>query len=166
MADLNGDIQAMIIRHVENIRNGISQNMASQGRNATGNSVKSLLVVPDVSAVGASLTGGPQWASMQYGRGPGKVPANFTEIIKQWVRAKGISLSGAGSEMQKQNRFAFLVTRKIMREGTRLYRNKGYNDIYDSLIEEEVKKLSQEAQGMLEIHVEKLNKKRWREDAK
>lgn len=44
-----------------------------------------------------------------------------------------------------------------MQKGTKLYRDKGYNDIYDTLLEEEIKKLTNETESVLELEIDKLN---------
>lgn len=43
------------------------------------------------------------------------------------------------------------------KKGTKLYRDKGYNDIYDSLLEEEIKELSAETSAVMEIEIDKIN---------
>lgn len=50
------------------------------------------------------------------GRGPGGVPYNFEDIIKQWVSDRGISVSDV-------DKFAVAVKWKTINEGSSLYRN-------------------------------------------
>lgn len=162
MADFSSDIRALVVTSVERIRAGIVQNMSAQGRTTSGASVQSLLTVPDKSAIGATLMGAPQWAVMQHGRKPGKVPSNFREIIKEWAKRKGISIQARQGQSQESalNSFSYLVARSIMRNGTKLYRDKGYNDIFDTLIEQEAEKLAQDAQGLLSVEIDKINDKK------
>ena len=98
---------------------------------------------------------------MQHGRGPGKVPSNFREVIKNWVRAKGINIKPNGKQTQEQaiESFSYLVTRNIMQKGTKLYRDKGYNDIYDTLLKEEIEKLSDGISSVFELEVNSINDK-------
>ena len=139
MADLSSDIRTLVITHVEQIRSGIIQNMSAMGRTTSGASVNSLLTVPDKTEIGATLMGAPQWLVMQHGRKPGKVPSNFREIIKQWAMQKGISIQPRKGQSQESaiNSFSYLVARNIMQKGKKLFRYKGYNDIFDSRVEEE-----------------------------
>lgn len=163
MADLSSDIRDIVIRHINKIKDGMIQNMSAMGRTTSGASVASLLVFPDQMGVGASILGAPQWAVMQHGRGPGKVPSNFREIIKEWIQRKGISFSASNpgqSADQQLNSFAYIIARSIMKNGTRLYRDKGYNDIFDTLVEEEADKLSKEAMGLLSVKIDKILDKR------
>lgn len=162
MADFSSDIRTLVISHVERIRTGIVQNMASQGRTTSGASVQSLLTVPDGKAIGATLMGAPQWAVMQHGRKPGKVPGNFREIIKEWAKKKGISIQPKQGQSQESalNSFSYLVARSIMKNGTKLYRDKGYNDIFDTLIDQEAEKLAEAAQGLLSVEIDRINDKK------
>ena len=163
MADLSSDIRTLVITHVEQIRSGIIQNMSAMGRTTSGASVNSLLTVPDKAEIGATLMGAPQWIVMQHGRSPGKVPSNFREIIKQWAMQKGISIQPRKGQSQESaiNSFSYLVARNIMQKGTKLFRDKGYNDIFDSLVEQETDKMAKEADGLLSIHIDKINDKQW-----
>lgn len=163
MADLSSDIRTLVITHVEQIRSGIIQNMSAMGRTTSGASVNSLLTVPDKTEIGATLMGAPQWLVMQHGRKPGKVPSNFREIIKQWAMQKGISIQPRKGQSQESaiNSFSYLVARNIMQKGTKLFRDKGYNDIFDSLVEQETDKMAKEAEGLLSVRIDKINDKQW-----
>ena len=157
MKDIVNEVDRLLTLHLGNIKVGIAQKMTAMGRTASGRSIASLSV--DVKKSRGRLSGGKQWETMQRGRAPGKVPSNFRQVIKNWAIAKGISIQPRKGQSQKQalESFSYLVTRNIMQKGTKLYRDKGYNDIYDSLLEEEVKKLSQETSAVLEIEIDKLN---------
>lgn len=147
--------QALLALHLEKIKQGIVANMAAQHRTVTGRSVASLVIEPTLSN-GMALYGGPQWASMQSGRKPGKVPYNFREIIKDWIKAKGISIDGGEKGL---NTAAFLISRHIMKHGTRLYQHNGNEDIYDSLIEKEFANMSIAAVNLIGLAVDKINDK-------
>lgn len=157
MSDVITEVDRLLTLHLGNIKVGIAQRMAASGRTASGRSVASLEV--DVKDSEGVLSGGKQWETMQRGRGPGKVPSNFREIIKNWVRTKGINVKPRKGQSQRQSieSFSYLVTRNIMQKGTKLYRDKGYNDIYDSLLDEEIKKLSAETSEVMEIEIDKIN---------
>ena len=166
MSEINDKVQKLLTLHLGNIKVGIAQRMASSGRSASGNSVASLDV--EVSDGEGVLSGGKQWETMQRGRGPGKVPSNFREVIKNWVMAKGISIQPKGKQTQEQaiESFSFLVTRNIMQKGTKLYRDKGYNDIYDTLLREEIEKLSDGISSVFELEVNSINDKYINDDNK
>lgn len=157
MNSLTNEVDRLLTLHLGNIKVGIAQRMATMGRMSSGRSVASLQI--DVKDSKGNLSGDKQWETMQRGRRPGKVPSNFREIIKNWVRQKGISIQPKEGQSQKQaiESFSYLVTRNIMQNGTKLYRDKGYNDIYDTLLEEEIKKLTNETTSVLELEIDKLN---------
>lgn len=157
MNSLTNEVDRLLTLHLGNIKVGIAQRMAALGRMSSGHSVASLQI--DVKDSKGNLSGDKQWETMQRGRRPGKVPSNFREIIKNWVRQKGISVQPKEGQSPKQaiESFSYLVTRNIMQNGTKLYRDKGYNDIYDTLLEEEIKKLTNETASVLELDIDKLN---------
>lgn len=157
MNSLTNEVEKLLTLHLGNIKVGIAQKMAALDRMSSGRSVASLQI--EVKDSKGFLSGDKQWETMQRGRRPGNVPSNFREIIKNWVRAKGINIQPRKEQSPKQaiESFSYLVTRNIMQNGTKLYRDKGYNDIYDTLLEEEIKKLTNETESVLELEINKLN---------
>ena len=158
-------IRNIVIRHLEVVRKGIEANMSKMGRTASGRSVGSLLIEDEGDSEGAHvlLTGGKQWEVMERGRGPGRVPYNFTQVIREWILKKGISYRhlaprGGNPERGLQS-LSFLIARSIMKKGTKLYRDHGYNDIFDTLINEETEKLATESFGIVETEFETINDK-------
>lgn len=152
------DVRGILESHLENVRRGIAENMRANGRNASGRSVASLAVVIESSYRGF-LEGDAQWDTMQRGRGAGKVPYGFRDIIKRWIVSKGIAVHPKGKQSQASalNTMAYLISRSIMQKGTKLHQSRQYNDIYDSLIAKEVQLMDGEIYNMVEIEVEKLN---------
>lgn len=155
-------VKDIILSHLKDVQMGMAMNMTRLHRSASGRSVASLEVeVADGQTVSGAILGSPNWAVMQQGRGPGSVPYYFTEVIKDWIVRKGISYSNVGSPKAstetKLNSLSYVIARSIMRHGTKLYRDKGYNDIYDSLIEDEVEKMSEETAGLFEMQVDEIN---------
>lgn len=131
-------------RHLANIKNKIAERMATSGRNASGRSVASLSV--QIDGDHAILWGSKSFLSMEKGRGPGAVPMGFTEIIMAWARAKGISVRAkvpqSGSQDAVLRSFAGAVAYNIMKKGTKLYRSKQHDDIFTSVVAEELKQMS------------------------
>ena len=80
------------------------------------------------------LTGRKYFGTLETGRKPGNVPANFSNIILKWMQSKGINVP-------KPKSFAYLVARKIRIEGTVLYRAGGRSDIYSEEINKTIPKL-------------------------
>lgn len=152
-------IKEIVRLHLEAVKTGIALRMEQQGRNASGRSVASLNVVADDS--GGYIEGSSSFLSMEYGRGPGKVPYDFRNIIKDWIVAKGISYQDLipknGTSEQGLNRLSGAIAYSIMKNGTKLHRDNGYNDIYDTALEEELEKLSDEAVGIFDADIEKIH---------
>lgn len=63
-----------------------------------------------------------------HGRRPRPVPANMADIIEDWAAAKGIFFA----TRKAARRFAVNVAKKLEEEGSRLYRNHQYLDIFDT----------------------------------
>lgn len=138
-------INDLLKSHLENVKTNIAERMAANGRNASGKSIASLRVeVMDGNGV---LWGSKSFLAMERGRGPGAIPIGFVEIIMAWAKAKGISAySKAGVRQDNDTAmrsFAGAVAYNIMKKGTRLFRNKQYNDIYTSVLKEELDKMSE-----------------------
>lgn len=155
-------IVGIVARHLDAIKAGIVERMAQYGRNASGRSVASLEV--ETNEDGGSLKGLSSFLVMERGRGPGKVPANFTSIIRDWIVAKGISYKGMipvnGTPQQGLARLSGAIAYSIIKNGTRLYRDKRYNSIYSDLIEKELEALEKECSAVFELEVDKLHQEK------
>lgn len=74
----------------------------------------------------------PFWFPVfEKGRGPRKSTQNYElwKIIKAWGIKKGIIQAGPGADAKAKS-----LTWWINKHGTKLYRTKGYRDIYNTLI--------------------------------
>lgn len=160
MNDIEIKVQELLVKHLQKIHEGIAARMESMKRNASGRSLASLHIILENSYKG-SLEGDEQWNVMQRGRGAGKGPYGFRDIIKEWIHNKGISVSQKENQSQEAalNSAAYLITRSILEKGTTLRRNNGYDDIYDTVVEEELKKLTVDAGAYFELEVDKVNDK-------
>lgn len=126
-----------IVNILEELKLKIQANLSTQNIDASGRTSSSFRV--DVYDGGVRLVmGGEKTApleTLEIGRPGGKVPAGFTEILKQWSIDKGLNF---GSEAERTS-FAYLLGRKIQREGTQ--RNKIHSDVYSTLVNETVPKI-------------------------
>ena len=121
------EITAKIITILERCKKEIQAAMAAGGVNASGRTSASLKVEPYAGGV-RLVSGGEKIApfeTLETGRKAGKVPFGFTAILVQWSRDKGIGFSTES----KRRSFAYLLGRKIAREGTVRHRQPR-NDIY------------------------------------
>lgn len=150
--------------HLENVRQKVVQAMSNYGRNASGRSVSSLTV--SVKGNIGTLFGNKSFLVMERGRAGGKVPKGFVAIIKQWIIDKGISVAPIPAKRRNTkytpherglNSFAGAVAHKIMTDGTKLYRDKQFNDIFTTAVNEELELMSRElmlytAESLAEIN--------------
>ena len=104
----------------------------------------------EVTEDGGILWGRSAFGTLETGRKGGKVPAGFGKIIRQWMDDKGI-------QVEKPDSFAYLVARKIAREGTQLFRNGGLSDIYSSEIKGTIERMSDKIGLLFGSEVEHIN---------
>lgn len=157
-------IQDILERHLKNVKAKIERQMAANNRNASGRSVRSLTI--DVDGTTGTLYGARQFLVMERGRKGGKVPRGFVGIIRQWIIDKGIAVAPIPSKTNRAilspeergiRSMAGAIAHKIMKEGTRLYRDGGYNDIYTTAVNEELELLAMECMEVQAQSLAKIN---------
>ena len=148
------EVQNIIFEELEDLRKRIISNIDSTGRRASGRTSGSMHT--DVSESRGILFGRMAFETLETGRKPGKVPAGFYQIIKQWVIDKGISFDS----QSERNSFAYLVSRKIAREGTQLYRMGSDADVYTTEVPETIERIKDRVGFLMRLEFEsiKLNK--------
>lgn len=148
------EVQNIIFEELEDLRKRIISNIDSTGRKASGRTSGSMHT--DISENRGILFGRMAFGTLETGRKPGKVPAGFYRIIKQWVIDKGISFDS----QSERNSFAYLVSRKIVREGTQLYRRGADTDVYTAEIPETIERIKDRVGFLMRLEFEsiKLNK--------
>lgn len=158
MNDIYNNVQILLEKHLEQIKVGIKIMMSEHKRNASGRSVSSLAVMFE-SPTRASLEGDEQWMVMEDGRGSGKGPYGFRDIIKQWIINKGISIQPRGNETQDSaiNSAAYLITRSIIQKGSALHRLHEHQDIYDSVVDDSMNKLAKDVGVAFETKADIIN---------
>lgn len=157
-------VSDILKRHLENVKANIAKQMEANHRNASGRSVASLTV--EVAGNVGTLYGSKSFLAMERGRKGGKVPKGFYGIIRQWIIDKGIAVSPIPAKTNRAilspeerglRSMAGAIAYKIMKEGTRLHRDGGYNDIYTSAVNDELKLLYQEVIGMTAQSIAQIN---------
>lgn len=148
------EVQNIVFEELEDLRKRIISNIDSSGRRASGRTSESMRT--DVSENRGVLFGRMAFGTLETGRKPGKVPVGFYQIIKQWVIDKGISFNS----QSERNSFAFLVSRKIAREGTQLYRRGADTDVYTAEVPETISRIKDRVGFLMRMEFEsiKLNK--------
>lgn len=88
------------------------------GINASGNlsnNIKSIVELFDTRLI-ISLELEDYWKFVEYGRGPGKMPP--IDVIEQWIKIKPVIPEARNGKIPDTRQLAFLIARKIGREGT------------------------------------------------
>lgn len=148
MEDRRKEIKAILNEELNNLRQRIIENHIQAGQRASGRTIKSLHVVVDDNH--GILFGRQAFGVLETGRRPGKVPKGFCKIIRQWMMDKGI-------QVEKPKSFAYLVARKIAREGTELYRTGKHEDIYSKDIERTIQNIMNRVFGIFSKDVQYIN---------
>lgn len=118
----------IVFEELQDLKTRIADNIKSEKRNASGQTIASMHV--DVNDSNVVLFGRKAFGTLETGRRPGNVPKGFYGIIKQWAIDKGLSFKSD----RERNTFAYFVSRKIAAEGTSLYRAGGDANIYSKEI--------------------------------
>lgn len=145
---MKSDAKKVISEELNNLRKKIIDNHLKAGQKASGRTINSLRI--EVDDAGGTLFGRKAFGTLETGRRGGNVPKGFYNIILQWMKDKGINV-------EKPKTFAYLVARKIAREGTKLYRQGGRADIYSNEIPKTTESILGRLSEMLVAEVESIN---------
>lgn len=117
---------------LEKAKADVQARLESEGINATGNTSRSFRVDRYDGGVRLVMGGTDEktapLATLEVGRPGGPVPKGFTQILYEWSIAKGIPFD----KDSRRRSFAFLLGRRIQREGT--LRNMQPVDVYTTII--------------------------------
>ena len=138
----------LVASELEALKQRIIENHRNAGQVASGRTIASLKV--EITEDGGVLWGRSAFGTLETGRKGGKVTAGFWKIIRQWMDDKGI-------QVEKPDSFAYLVARKIAKEGTQLFRNGGRSDIYSPEVKDTVDRVSDGIGILFGSEVEHIN---------
>lgn len=145
---LRDKVMELVASELEALKQRIIENHRSAGQVASGRTIASLKV--EITGDGGVLWGRSPFGTLETGRKPGKVPAGFWKIIRQWMDDKGI-------QVEKPDSFAYLVARKIANEGTQLFREGGFYKIYSPEVKDTVERVSDGIGILFGSEVEHIN---------
>ena len=147
MAKYVGSKGLGLIEHaLEQCAEKIRQNMASEGRNASGKYSKSIRV--EMHESGGQITAAAYFGTTEHGRKPGNVPKDIVAILEAWITDKGVSVKQIPYKRQETETWqpkytvaersrkmaASAMAWSIKENGTRLYRDGGEPVIYSPAI--------------------------------
>ena len=132
------DIANKIYEILDKCKADIQAQMASGGVNASGRTSASLKVESYPGGVRLVSRGQniAPFETLEVGRAGGKVPYNFTQILTQWSRDKGIAFT----KERERRTFAYLLGKKIAKIGTKRHREPR-NDIYTPAVTKVVEEI-------------------------
>lgn len=140
------EIEEMMREVFDQMRQDIIARHEQAGQVASGRTRDSLRseIVPGMSSVTATLYGRKYFAALETGSKPWAKqyqhpPKPFVETIAEWMKDKGIT--GVS---------AYLVARKIMQEGSNLYRSGGRNDIFTPAMKEAERHVDEEISALFD----------------
>lgn len=151
------------------LRERIIANHRNAGQVASGRTIASLKV--ESTGEGGILWGRQAFGVLESGRGPGKVPKGFYQIIQQWIKDKGIQIRPVPYKRKTSSKWtpkytpeergmmalSGAIAYKIAREGTALHRGGGKEDIYSSGIKRTVNDIMNRVFGIFDTEVEHIN---------
>lgn len=163
------DVQKVIGDELQALRSRIIANHVAAKQVASGRTKASIKV--EVTEDGGILWGRFPFGTLETGRRAGRISHNFAGIIRQWIIDKGISVSPIQYIRKPSERWkpkytpqerglmnmAGAIAQKIKKEGTRLYRENGRDDIYSPEIEKTVDNITKKIGLLFEQEVEHIN---------
>lgn len=146
MLDDTIEIEEMMREVFEQMHRDIIARHEQAGQVASGRTRDSLRseIVPGMSSVTATLYGRKYFAALETGSKPWAKqyqhpPKPFVKTIAEWMKDKGIT--GVS---------AYLVARKIMQEGSSLYRSGGRDDIFTPAMQDAERKIDEQISALFE----------------
>lgn len=140
------DIEVMLQEIFEQAKRDIIVNHERAGQVTSGKTRDSLSVevTSDTTSATATMYGRKYFAALETGSAPWKKqykhpPRPFVETIAKWMTDKGI-----------EGVSAYLVARKIMREGSKLYRDGGKQDIFTPVMGDIEQRIDAELSSIFE----------------
>lgn len=121
--------QAILEIALERLRADIIARSQQQGQQASGRTYAAL-DVRNVAPLHGELWGPTYLPVLEDGRRPGRVPKDFAVIIMEWAEYKGIVIP----DPVEFERWAQAVAWNIRRSGTLLYRSGRKLDIFQSVV--------------------------------
>lgn len=163
---------AVLRQELEALKQKIIAQHIAAGQKASGRTIASIHVEvkeSDQEDEGI-LFGRNAFGTLETGRKPGKVPYNFVSIIRQWMSDKGIAAPPIPYKTDRPHKYtpeergaqsmAYLIARKIKKQGTSLFRSGGRADIYSNVIPDATERIKQKVVELLgkEVKSIKINK--------
>lgn len=136
----------------------IQENLESTGTNASGRTSQSLRL--ESSDFGFIIYGRKAFATVETGRMAGGVPKGFNDIIKQWIKDKGLSVTQIPYKRKESENWrpkysveerslriaAGAISTNIKKNGTVLFRKGGRKDVFSNVFNEALPDIKKDIQ--------------------
>lgn len=151
------DVSEILKEWAENVIIRIQDNLDSTGTTASGKTKESLRYEIEGDEFSQKLTiyGRQYFQGVEEGRGAGKVPYDFVDILYKWATAKGI-IGNFGSDEDEQRDVLKIIAWSIRHHGTQLHIKGGRLDIYTNVINEELPKLEDDVSFFLKQSIAEI----------
>ena len=149
-------VSQILTEELGTLKATIINNIRSTGQWASGKTAASMAVM--VSGSIGELVGRRAFGTLETGRRGGRVPRNFHNIIYDWMMAKGVHAQPMPYKTSRPHKYteqergdrtmAYFIAKTIRREGTRLYRNGGRDDVYSRAIPTTIERINSRLSGI------------------
>ena len=153
------DVKKKVVEILEEAKVEIQENMINEGINASGATSVSLAITVDGNMVRLENKNKNPFETTEHGRKAGRVPHNFTEIIYQWHKDKGLNW---GDEKEARKIAGAVAWGKIRKFGygrpSGTFFGSEKKDIYTPVIGKVRKKLEVDLKNEIEVKIKKYLK--------
>jgi hypothetical protein len=149
-------ISQILTEELGTLRSTIINNIRATGQWASGKTADSMAVM--VSGSIGELVGRRAFGTLETGRRGGRVPMGFTGIIYDWMQAKGVHAQPMPYKTSRPHKYteqergdrtmAYFIAKTIRRDGTRLYREGGRDDVYSRVIPTTIERINSRLSGI------------------
>jgi hypothetical protein len=149
-------VSQILTEELGTLKATIINNIRTTGQWASGKTAASMAVM--VSGSIGELVGRRAFGTLETGRRGGRVPRNFHNIIYDWMMAKGVHAEPIPYKTSRPHKYteqergdrtmAYFIAKTIRRDGTRLYRDGGRDDVYSRAIPITIERINSRLSGI------------------
>lgn len=143
----------------------IISHILANGQNASGRTIKSL-VVEQPQADEVILWGHKPFGVLETGRKAGKVPYRFRSIILKWMTDKGLHGTPQPYKTSRRHKYtpqqrsdmsmAGAIARSIASRGSKLHRTGGRADVYSNVIPQTMQRIRERLIFLIQISTDSI----------
>lgn len=142
------EVHRIVQEELAQAKANITENIEREGKRATGKTAESMavLVADEGSAIVGTLQGRAYFGALETGSKPWakqyeRVPKFFADIIAEWAEAKGVDAP------------PYAIATKIMREGSKQYREGEITTVYSEEIDATLERINKRVIGFFDATI-------------